>query len=117
MEDSIEISLTVTTPLENVSEVAQVGYEIKAGRGLLGSVTTVEIGADPDVGGRPEKLTIVVDVIGQSLEVGFGFVGMGGDSSLPTGDDHPYVEGDPNDGAAVDQDLYLFVGELTRIID
>ena len=116
MEDALEIVMAVTAPLENGSEVAQVGNEIKSGGGLLGSITTIEVGADPDVGGSAEELAIVVDVIGQGLEVGLGLVLMGGDASLPSGDDHPYVESEADDGAALGQSLYLIVGELARIV-
>ena len=117
MEDALEIVIAVTAPLENGSEVAEVGYETKSGRGLLGAVTAVEVGTDTDVGGSAEELAIVVDVIGQGLEVGLGLVGMGGDSPCPTGDDHPYVEGEADDGVALGQRLDLLVGELARVID
>ena len=117
MEDALEIVIAVTAPLENGSEVVQVGNEIKSGGGLLGSVAAIEVGADPDIGGSAEELAIVVKMVGQGLEVGLGLVLMGGDASLPSGDDHPYVEGDPNDGATLGQGLDLLVGELARIVD
>ena len=109
--------MAVTAPLENGSEVAQVGNEFEAYRGLLGSVTAIEIGADPDVGGSAEKLTVVIEMVGQGLERCLGLVTFGCDATLPAGDNHPYVEGEADDGAALGQSLYLIVGELARVID
>ena len=77
MEDGLEVVMAVTAPLENGSEVAQVGNEFEAYRGLLGSVTAIEIGADPDVGGSAEKLTVVIEMVGQGLERCLGLVTFG----------------------------------------
>jgi hypothetical protein len=117
VEDAIEVVIAVAAPLENSSEVAQVGDEIETDRGLLGAVTAIEVGTDTHVDGRAEKLAIVVDVVGQGLEVGLGLIGMGGDATFPAGDDHPDVEGDPDDGSAIGQRLDLLVGELAWVVD
>ncbi|SVE61422.1 uncharacterized protein METZ01_LOCUS514276, partial [marine metagenome] len=107
VEDALEIVMAVTAPLKRSPEIAEVGYEIKSGRGLLGSVAAVEVGADPDVGGSAEKLTVVVKMVGQGLEISLRLVAFGCDAPLPAGDNHPYVEGETDDGATLGQSLYL----------
>ena len=54
VEDALEVVMAVAATLKRSPEIAEVGYEIQPGGGLLGAVTAVEVGADPDVGGRAE---------------------------------------------------------------
>ena len=116
MGNAFEVFLGITATLEDGSKLLQVGDYVEPRGGLLGSETTIEIGADTGMPGSAEQLTNMIDVVCDGLDGNFGFVCVGGYTSLPAGDNHPSVEGNTDDGTPISQSLDLLIGELARIV-
>ena len=97
-------------PFREIGKLLQVGNRLEVAGRLLGSVATVEVGADGDVPRVAGDLADVVDVVDDA-----GDCDQVARRLQPNvaGMEHPVVERRADDPAALDDEADLVVGELT----